>query len=74
MKELNSTFIALIPKVSCPVTLRDFRPINLVSSMYKILAKVLTNRLKKVMNSVIGENQSAFVKNRQIMDSYVVVK
>ncbi|KAK2634504.1 hypothetical protein Ddye_029296 [Dipteronia dyeriana] len=52
--------------------MRDFRPISLVGSMYKILAKVLSNRLKFVMNSVIGENQMTFMKNRQIFDSFIV--
>ena len=44
-KGINSTFIALIPKVDNPHRLNDFRPISLVGSMYKILAKVLANRL-----------------------------
>jgi len=44
-KGINSTFIVLIPKVDNPQHLNDFRPISLVGSMYKILAKVLANRL-----------------------------
>jgi hypothetical protein len=43
---INSTFIALIPKIDNPQTLNDFRPISLVGSLYKILAKVLANRLR----------------------------
>ncbi|KAK3230652.1 hypothetical protein Dsin_002533 [Dipteronia sinensis] len=74
VKELNNTFIALIPKVSKPTTLKEFRPISLVGSMYKILAKILANRIKKVMNSVIGENQMAFIQNRQLVDSYVIAE
>ncbi|PNX59572.1 cysteine-rich receptor-like protein kinase, partial [Trifolium pratense] len=46
-KGLNSTFIALIPKVESPQRLNDFRPISLVGSLYKILAKVLANRLRQ---------------------------
>ncbi|GAU49154.1 hypothetical protein TSUD_407000 [Trifolium subterraneum] len=45
-KGLNSTFIALIPKVECPQTVSEFLPIALVSSVYKILAKVLSNSEK----------------------------
>jgi hypothetical protein len=41
---INSTFIALIPKVDNPQKLNDFTPISLVGSLYKILAKVLVNR------------------------------
>ncbi|PNY01536.1 cysteine-rich receptor-like protein kinase [Trifolium pratense] len=44
-KGINSTFIALIPKVDSPQRLNDFRPISLVGSLYKILANVLANRL-----------------------------
>ena len=55
-KSLNATFIALIPKKNNASNIRDVRPISLVSSVYKILAKALTNRLRgvlvKVLNSV----------------------
>ncbi|KAK2636625.1 hypothetical protein Ddye_031417 [Dipteronia dyeriana] len=70
---LNKTFIALISKVTTPKTMKDFHHISLVGSLYKMLAKVLANLLKKVMNSIIGETQMAFVKNRQIVDSFVIV-
>ena len=46
-KSFNATFIFLIPKKNYASNIRDFRPISLVGSMYKILAKVLANRLKK---------------------------
>ncbi|KAK3219978.1 hypothetical protein Dsin_013948 [Dipteronia sinensis] len=74
VKELNKTFIALIPKCVKPMTMKDFRPISLVGSFYKILAKVLANRMRKVINSVIGETQMAFVKSHQILDSFVVAE
>ncbi|KAK2656145.1 hypothetical protein Ddye_009197 [Dipteronia dyeriana] len=74
VKDLNKTFVALIPKSTHPESMKDFRPISLVSSMYKILAKVLANHLKLVMGSLISESQSAFVKGRQILDSFVVVE
>jgi len=60
-KGINSTFIALIPKIDSPQRLNDFRPIALVGCLYKIIAKVLVNRLRKVMGTVISETQSAFV-------------
>lgn len=62
-KGINSTFIALIPKVDNPQSMNEFRPIVLVGCLYKILAKILANRLRKVMTSVITETQSAFVKD-----------
>ncbi|KAK2654365.1 hypothetical protein Ddye_014221 [Dipteronia dyeriana] len=74
IKELNYTFIALIPKDSKPSTMGDFHPISLVGSMYKVVTKVLANRIKKVMASIIGESQKAFIKNRQILDSFVIAE
>ncbi|MCH95604.1 cysteine-rich receptor-like protein kinase, partial [Trifolium medium] len=71
-KGLNSTFIALIPKVDSPQRLNDFRPISLVGSLYKILAKVLANKLRLVISSVISESQTAFVKDRQILDGILI--
>lgn len=71
-KGINSTFIALIPKVDNPQRLNDFRPISLVGSLYKILAKVLANRLRLVIGSVISESQSTFIKGRQILDGILV--
>jgi hypothetical protein len=71
-KGINSTFIALIPKIDSPQRLNDFRPISLVVSLYKILAKFLANRLRLVIGSVIFESQTAFVKDRQILDGVLI--
>ncbi|GAU47231.1 hypothetical protein TSUD_107670 [Trifolium subterraneum] len=71
-KGVNTTFIALIPKVDSPQSLNDFRPISLVGSIYKILAKVLANRLRLVIGSVVSESQTAFVKDRQILDGILI--
>ncbi|KAL4362963.1 hypothetical protein GQ457_04G017400 [Hibiscus cannabinus] len=51
-----------------PETLEDYRPISLVGGMYKILSKVLANRLKLCMDSVISSSQFAFIQGRQILD------
>ena len=73
-KGLNSTFIALIPKVNSPQRLNDFIPISLVGCLYKVLAKVLANRLRQVVESVVSESQSAFVKGKQILDDILIAK
>jgi tripartite-type tricarboxylate transporter receptor subunit TctC len=54
VKSINATFLALIPKKFGAVDLKDFRPISLVSGVYKIIAKVLANRLRKVVEKIIS--------------------
>lgn len=68
-KSFNATFVALLPKKVGAKELKDFRPISLIGSFYKIIAKILTKRLKKVMNKLVGTQQIAFIKGRQIMDA-----
>ncbi|GJY61169.1 hypothetical protein Tco_0461826 [Tanacetum coccineum] len=55
----NSTFIALIPKIHDAKTIKDFRPISLIGSIYKIIAKILANRLSLVISDLIYEVQIA---------------
>jgi len=55
-KGINSTFIALVPKVDNPQRLNDFQPISLVGYMYKVLTKVLANRLRVVIGSVVADS------------------
>ncbi|GKV19478.1 hypothetical protein SLEP1_g29737 [Rubroshorea leprosula] len=67
----NASFIVLIPKVENPQKI-EYRPISLIGVMYKIIAKLLANRLRKVLDKVIGEQQMAFIGGRQLMDSVVI--
>ncbi|GJU78052.1 RNA-directed DNA polymerase, eukaryota [Tanacetum coccineum] len=69
----NTSFITLIPKVPSPMVISDFRPISLIGAQYKIIAKVLANRLARVIDSVISHEQSAFIKQRQILDGPLMV-
>ncbi|KAL4589632.1 hypothetical protein LXL04_002540 [Taraxacum kok-saghyz] len=69
----NASFINLIPKVSSPMGVSDYRPISLIGIQYKILAKILALRLAKVVNFVVGGEQSAFIKGRKILDGPLMV-
>ena len=71
-KNIRASFIALIPKNKGAEHIKDFRPISLVGSIYKILAKVLASRLQKVMASIISQSQAAFVQGRQILDEVLI--
>jgi hypothetical protein len=67
-KSLNVSFILPIPKIPGANSLKDFRPISLVGGIYKVIAKVLANRLKSVLEKVISKSQGAFTKGRQILN------
>jgi len=71
-KGVNSTFITLIPKVDNPQRLADFRPISLIGCMYKVLEKVLANRLHSVLGFVVSDAQSTFVRGKQIHDGILI--
>ena len=67
--DLNETFICLIPKVKSPQKITEFKSISLCNVIYKIISKVLANRLKRILAVVIDESQSAFVPGRLITDN-----
>ncbi|GJV59409.1 RNA-directed DNA polymerase, eukaryota [Tanacetum coccineum] len=60
----NSSFIALIPKTQNANMVKDFKPITLIGSLYKIIAKILSHRLVVVLGDIVNEVQSAFIANR----------
>jgi len=68
-KGCNSSFITLIPKKDNPGNLGDYRPISLVGCIYKIIAKILANRLKGVLQNVIDYTESAFLSGRGLLDN-----
>ena len=72
VRSLNSTFLVLIPKKVGVEDLRDFKPISLVGGLYKLLAKVLANRLKKVVGKVVSSAQNAFIEGTQILDTTLI--
>ena len=68
----NASFIVLLPKKSISRRISDFRPISLITSLYKIIAKVLAGRLRGVLHETIHSTQGAFVQGRQILDAVLI--
>lgn len=54
-KAVTSSFIAMIPKNSCPQSLAEYRPISLIGCIYKAISKLIYSRLSRVLGSVINE-------------------
>ncbi|XP_062005888.1 uncharacterized protein LOC133723072 [Rosa rugosa] len=71
LEEFNHTLISLIPKISNPKSVTEFRPISLCSTVYKFISKTLANRLKKHLPDIISSTQSAFVPGRNIQDNVI---
>jgi hypothetical protein len=69
---LNATFLALIPKKNDAMNIKDFRPISLIGNAYKLLSKVLANRLKEVLDGLISKSQNDFVGGRQMLNSVLI--
>ncbi|GJR93903.1 RNA-directed DNA polymerase, eukaryota [Tanacetum coccineum] len=72
-KGCNSSFVALIPKIQDPKFVNDYRPISLIGSLYKVVTKVLANRLSSVISDLILDVQTAFLPNRQILDGPFII-
>ena len=72
LRSLNTTFIVLVPKKCGTEELKDFKLISLVNSLYKLSAKVLANKIKKVMRQLVNKAQNDFVEGRRILDASLI--
>lgn len=70
---LNSTLIALIPKIQSPETLNNYRPISLCNTVYKIVIKIIVARLRPFLDKLISPLQTVFVPGRKGIDNAVIV-
>lgn len=69
---MKTSFIVLIPMVDNPQELNDYRPICLIGCMYKVVAKILISRLRKIIGKLISNTQTAFILGRKIVDVILV--
>jgi hypothetical protein len=72
LKDFNATFLALIPKEKEANTTENFRPIVLCNIIYKIVSKLVANRLKPLLKNIISKEQGGFMEGRQILDGIVI--
>ena len=72
LSNLNNTYIIFVPKVKMPNRMKDFCPISLSNVAYKLVSKVLANRLKTVLPQIISKNQSVFLFERLITDNVLI--
>jgi len=70
--KLNHTWVTLIPKKPKPSLMGEFRPISLCDVRYKLVTKVISNRLKSVLPQVISESQAAFTPGKLITDNILI--
>nr|GEV41986.1 RNA-directed DNA polymerase, eukaryota [Tanacetum cinerariifolium] len=69
----NSSFISLIPKNQDPKFVNDYHPISLIECLYKVVTKILANRLSSVISELISDVQTVFLPNRQILDGLFII-
>ncbi|XP_059629642.1 uncharacterized protein LOC132272526 [Cornus florida] len=72
-KGVNSTFLTLICKSNHGDKISNYRPIALCNIIYKIISKILANRLSSVLPNLIGPEQSAFIKGRRLHDNFWLI-
>lgn len=71
-KGINATLLCLVPKKPIASGINDFRPISLCNILYKIISKILVNRLKSVIPFIISSNQTTFVPGHHILDNILL--
>ncbi|GLT27312.1 hypothetical protein SLA2020_023190 [Shorea laevis] len=70
--QINATNITLVPKTNCPTSVGDYRPISCCNVIYKVISKLLTQRLNEVLDKLVSHNQAAFVSGRSIVSNLLI--
>lgn len=71
---INRTLLVLILKIQGPEVISQFCPISLCTVMYNIITKIIVNRLRPVMSSIVRLNQTSFVAGRNISDNIIIAQ
>ncbi|KAK3218140.1 hypothetical protein Dsin_012110 [Dipteronia sinensis] len=71
---LNQTLISLVPKVPSPLDMTQLRPISFCNTIYKVISKIIVQRLMNLLPKLVSPNQVAFVLGRHIQDNIVVAQ
>lgn len=71
---INKAAITLIPKKKVPAAISDFRPISVLNTSVKIIAKIMANRLQPHLHTLVASNQTTFIRGRSIMESFAVAR
>ena len=72
-KEVNNSLIVLIPKLSNPTSIHHYRPFSLCNVVYKIISKLLVEKLRPLLDKLISPTQLAFIPNRWIVENQIIV-
>lgn len=72
LRDMNTTAIALIPKKPKACCLSDYRPISCCNIVYKLISKIIANRLKPILTECVSPNQAAFLKGRSLGDNVLL--
>ncbi|KAL0294577.1 UNVERIFIED_CONTAM: Retrovirus-related Pol polyprotein from type-1 retrotransposable element R2 [Sesamum radiatum] len=74
LKQVNATLISLIPKVNNPVVVAEFRPISCCNVLYKVITKILVQRMRSLLHTIISLSQNAFVPGQSIGDNVLLAQ
>ncbi|XP_019264059.1 PREDICTED: uncharacterized protein LOC109241742 [Nicotiana attenuata] len=72
LSQINSTSIALIPKVKNPLQSSQFRPIACCNVIYKCISKIICTRLRKAIPMIVADNQAAFIEGRSLIHNMLI--
>lgn len=71
-RAVNCTAITIIPKVRNPSSIKEYRPIACCTVLYKLIAKILANRIQKVIATIISDTQAGFIPSRKVVDNIIL--